>query len=263
MRQDIQRLEETIKDLKVENESLHEAVVPSSHHSAKMETSRDAAYLKMTEQKEHFLDLKNQVESLTQKLEKSQDEKKVVEMEIASSIGKYEILLNNNTETRDNNEGLIERLAASQSTSELATASAESFREFRSILGKKVEELQNLADERLTMLIKEQHERKIIEEKLIKFEEKSSKIEHDDCEPKNVGQSANETITPQKYTNDSITHTRTPTSTVLAKILQSELRRAHDVADRVVEAEKIINITQTKLKAVTQELHSSKADTKQ
>jgi len=259
MSRDIQRLENNINDLKDDNESLHDAVVRSSRHSAKMEMSRDTAELKMGEQKDYVIELKMQVESLTHKLDESNDKKKCVQMELASSIGKYEILSKNNADARDNNSGLMERLAASQSTSELASAStAESYRDFCDGMHKKVEELQRLADERLTTMTKERHDRLIVEERLTELKNKYS--EFSNGADKLSEQSTNEMFTPQKPTTELILPNRTPTSTVLAKTLQSELRRAHDITDRVVEAEKTVSITQIKLKAVTQELYASKAD---
>jgi len=266
MTRDIQRLEKNIIDLKIDNESLHDAVVRSSHHSAKMEMSRDTAELKMIEQKDHVSELKVQVESLTNKLEQSNNMKKSVEMELASSIGKYEILLKNNAEADDKNLGLMERLAISQSTSELASAStAESYRDFCNGMQKKVEQLQNLADERLATMTKETHERMIMKEKLVGLQKKYAELGNDATSNGKIpGQTTkNDLVTPQKLVTEPILHNRTPTSTVLAKTLQSELRRAHDVTDRIVEAEKIISITQTKLKIVTRELCASKVDAEQ
>jgi len=275
LKRDMQRLENNIDEIKSENESLHDAVVRSSNHGSKMEVSRDTIELKIREIKvlhekdlegvrNQLLESKIREESLSNKLEKSHQKKLEVELELASYIGKYEVLLKDHGEAKDKVSSLMERLTASQSTSELSAASAaESYREFCTEMQEKVEDLQQLAEDRLCMLTKERNERIKNEEMIEQMKMKDVDLEKGSYHRNHTHNfPQNNMLTPQKPIAESSLPDRTPTSNVLAKTLRSELKRTHDVTERVVEAEKIISVTQTKLKMANQELCESKSSLK-
>mmetsp|Transcript_28073 Transcript_28073/g.34666 ORF Transcript_28073/g.34666 Transcript_28073/m.34666 type:complete len:1149 (-) Transcript_28073:230-3676(-) len=243
MKRDGQRMQNELNQLKKEKHELHEKIVKTTYNSARVEESVNSLTKQKSEQKNHY---ESQIHQMDESLK----------------------------EVKEQNAILMQRLASTQSTAEVSAASAaETYRKFCQDAEKKIEITQKQSDERLTLYNKEKEDKLKIEmerdelklkcsqmEELIKGGDYSSK-----SELKTQQSSPQTNATPNKMSTNlapSLKNQpiRTPTSTVLARTLESELQRAHDATERIMEAEMIISVTQSELQESARQLELAKAE---
>jgi hypothetical protein len=243
LKREVKRLEHTIDDLKQENKELHEGVVRSVQFGAKMEEERDNIDVRMEEQtfamKKEIQNLKTQHELAEKKLVDGNSLNITTEKELVAVRAKYDALKEEHIDAKEKVTMLIERLNTSQTTSNIAATSAtESYRELYNNMEMRFQKLQEEKDS----LVIDRDEWKH------KYNEKTTSMKTYEGVP----------VTPKKEIAQG--PTRTPTSTILAKTLQSELAKGHDISERILEAEKIISFTQSKLQDTATQLKSSQVE---
>ena len=241
LKREIKRIEHDIDDLRQENKELHEGVVRSVQFGAKMEEERDSINVRMEEQtyalKKDIQNLKTQCDVTEKKLADGNSLNLTTEKELVAVRAKYDALKEEHVDAKEQVSSLIARLNASQTESNLAAVStAESYKKFCSDMEIRFKSLQ----EEKEALVRDRDEWKY------KYNEKTkNKAGTFECGH----------VTPKKEIAEY--QMRTPTSTILAKTLQSELVKGHDYSERILEAEKIISFTQSKLQDTVTELQSS------
>ena len=275
---EIHRLEVDVEELKGKNDSLHDAVVRSSQASARLEESKKEMELKLGEERKRFklqLDAasqslqeeKDRTKELAQKLEESTSVKSLAEQNVASMTARYEAIRDEHSDAKEAISSLRERLTTIESTSELAaTAAAQKYRESSYEMQKKIDNLQDEMEERDVALHVERGARRQAEEEILELREfyeqlESSQIDQLIASPMSHRE---ENTTAKVYSpcsTSSQASKKTTASTVLAKTLQVELERGHGATERIIEAERIITVTQSKLRGAERDLKLARDET--
>ncbi len=277
IQRDVKRMENQIGEMKGENQSLHEVIVGSQQKCAKLEENKESLTKQLDEQRGYYeaqmrvlqqalKEAKEQNVTMAGKVEESNALMQSTEKDLVSTQAKYEALQESHDEAKEKISTLMTRLATSQSTAEVSAASAaQSYRAFCDQMEKKLERLERVSEERLSMYNREKNERIQVEndhsnmirkcaelEKLIENWEMSNNLVSKEATPNKSALRGEST--PNKE------HTKTPTSSVLARTLEAELQRGHDATERILEAEMIISVTQSELQESTKQLNAAKLE---
>uniref|UniRef100_A0A7S3QD12 Uncharacterized protein n=1 Tax=Chaetoceros debilis TaxID=122233 RepID=A0A7S3QD12_9STRA len=271
-------MQATTKELKDKSEELQNAVMKASQASARLEGTNDEIALKLREERDSFhLQLKALKESssqerercynISQKLEESNELKSLKERECIAISAKYETNKEELDKAKVAISSLTERLSASQSTSDLAASTAaKEYHQSCNSMQDRINELVELSSERQVSLELERQTRRKVEEELhglrCLYQEDQFKSKTNEGEANspaletthNSIKANHSTSSPSAFSMSSKDSKKTTASTVLAKTLHDELQRGHCSTERIIEAEKIITVTQSKLKDVERDL---------
>ena len=280
MKRDMTRMEGQLSEMKKDNEALHNTIINTKEQRAVAEESCSRMRNMLTEQKGFFearmrameqalTESKEQNQSLNEKLLLNDQRKMSTEKELVSLQAKYEALQETSVEAKEKVSTLMERLAATQSTAEVSAASAaESYREYCRKMENKIDRIEKLSEDRLEMFNIEKDARLKLERENDELMNKYSAMERT-AESGGFSMTYStleESRTPGKMivseaeSSKREEKTRTPTSSVLARTLEAELRRGYDATERIMEAEMIINVTQSELQESSRQLELSKAE---
>ena len=260
-----QKLDLDVEELKIKNDSLHDAVVRASQDSARAMESKKDIGLKLSEERKRFeeeLKIARECVAREQKrnndLVEKQDESvkmaSISDQKIASITGTYKAIREEHIEAKATVSTLRDRLASLESTGELAaSAAAEKYREASSEMQREIESLLDRIDENESIIEIEKKARYNAEELLVDFKEICDSLEakHKNDEPKKEN-TAELSDSPCR----SQTSKRTTSSVVLAKTLKDELEKGHEATERIIEAERIIAVTQSKLRETERDLRA-------
>ncbi len=279
MEREMRATKETVQELKVEKESLHEAVIRSSQASGRMEESYNEIKLKLEEERRRFKrdlesakadleEVKDQNKCLTEKLDKSNKDKVELEKEAVSACSKYDAIREEYDEAKETVSTLMGRLSAAHSASEVsASAAAHEYRDACREMQRNIDDLKSVSEERQTALDLERKARREVEEELhdIRCMYESLQSSRQSGSPLNtrMGTFSGELVSEANNSSSpcsSQTSSKTSASTVLAKTLHEELKRGHDATIRIIEAEKIISVTQSKLRESERNLQATRKE---
>ena len=294
MERDVTRLERQVADIQKSNDSLNQVLMKSKECCAKLECSNESLTVQIQDQKNQYETKIQQLEhALTEaKMEQINMHRKIDDMtalqlstekelistqtkynslqeshveskeqisslslRLSESQHKYESLQDYHFEAKEQISSLTERLLTTQSASEFSAASAaETYRNFCKEAEDKIESLEQLAEERLEIIQKERSTRMRLETENMQLMENANKNNDDiklsPIKNPELGQSPSSTQS----------HAQTPTSSVLARTLEKQLERIHDAEERMMEAEVVINETQSELKEKSQQLEAAKSE---
>jgi len=265
---EIARLQKELSCSKKENESMHDAVVRSAKHGAKMEAKLDVIVTKDIEQKSRF-DM--QLDAVSSALEDSRKEVAFLKVQIEryeTLSSKHENLVKEEAESKRLLACIMERLTDLKHNADKSDELKLLFHDKRHVnIHDQLEELKKQFDSRFDSLFNERKKYLYVnsEHKNLKHRcrDLKNRLGHEDCAAAHIHGEANAC---DKEVNTSCivqpVTTHPLTSQVLAKTLQYELKRGHSITDRVVQAEKALVTMEIKLESLTNELHISKEDGK-
>jgi hypothetical protein len=253
-----EKLELELREVKSANTKLHRDVVESTQAFARIEERKKELEVKIIEDKERFdeqirasnanlLEEKQRNSRLEEKLEKSLQVASHADSKLASIMAKYESMREEHKEAKETISSLRDRLNTVESTCELAASSAaEKYREAASDMQRKIEALNDCLEERDVALRVERDARHKAEDEVQQWRETAEELErkqislHSPCR--------------------SQSSKKTTSSLVLARTLQFEVEKNCDVTERIIEAEKIIAVTQSKLRETEVELQNARQE---
>lgn len=259
-----EKLDTDLKEMRAKNEKLHRDVLELSQDLARTQESKKDLEAKVIEYKERFdeqmkasnatlVEEKQRNKALEEKLEKSLHSTSLADRKLATVMAKYESIREEHEVAKETMSSLRDRLRTMESTSELAASSAaEKYREAASEMQTKIEALQDCLEEKDTALQVERSARHKAEEEMQYWRET---VEDLNAKQSTIG-AKDEMYSPCRSESSK----RTTSSLVLAKTLKFEVEKNCDVTERIIEAEKIIAVTQSKLRETERELQSSKQE---
>mmetsp|Transcript_6001 Transcript_6001/g.11357 ORF Transcript_6001/g.11357 Transcript_6001/m.11357 type:complete len:1586 (-) Transcript_6001:12-4769(-) len=254
-----EKLEHELKEMKAKNDKLHRDVVESSQAFARIDEQKKELEVKLIKEKYHFdeqikatrdnlLEEKQRRENVEEKLEKSLNTASLAESKLAAIMAKYDSIKEEHNEAKETISSLQDRLTTVESTSKLAASSAaEHYREAASKMQRQIESLQDCLEEQEAALQSERSARYKAEDEVQYWRDSVHNIEMD--------RNSLDVKTLSKSPCKSESSKRTTSSVVLAKTLKSEVEKNHDATERIIEAEKIIALTQSKLRETEHELN--------
>lgn len=259
-----EKLELELREVKAANAKLHRDVVESTQAFARIEERKKELEVKIIEDKERFdeqirasnanlLEEKQRNTRLEEKLEKSLQLASHADSKLASIMAKYESMREEHKEAKETITSLRDRLNTVESTCELAASSAaEKYREAASDMQRKIEALHDCLEEKDVALRVERDARHKAEDEVQQWRETAEELEikHISLHSKDGYNSPCRSQSSKKTTS----------SLVLARTLQFEVEKNCDVTERIIEAEKIIAVTQSKLRETEVELENARQE---
>ena len=267
MIREIHKMEIDVDELKGKNDSLHEGIVRASQDITRAVESKKEIDLRLAEERIRFeKELKAGKEMLEQEQERNKvlceklDESAKVasgsDQKIASITAAYDTIKSEHTEAKSNVATLRDRLATIESTAELAASSAaQKYREASRDMQRETDSLLDRIDDCEAALQVEREARYKAEEELLDWRDLC-----EDLEAKQLDESSEQEPVAQSPASPcrSQTSKRTTSSVLLAKTLKFELEKCHEATERIIEAERIIAVTQSKLRETERDLQTSK-----
>lgn len=249
MQREVKRLESQVNEMKGSNEALQEALMKSKQSAARVEANNESLTRQMKEQKSEY---ESKIKEVENSLAEANNRQSSTEKQLVSFQTKYESLQESHHEEKAKVSGLLERLATSQSAAEMsATSAAESYRSFCHETQRKIERLEKLAEDRLEMFNNERNQRFELERRMGDLMQK--------YKDPHVHQTPNKASSEVKSPQVNM-HSKTPTSTVLARALEAELQHKYDATERILEAEMIISVTQSELQESSRQLETARTE---
>ncbi len=274
IRKDVRRLEETISILKKENNGLQDAVIRSAQQCAKAEDQRDDMSrqisllkndydTKVQELQLSISQCRDKNKSLERDLRSCNDAKASLETNLAASQEKYEKLSSEFISSKETLAVMQERLTASKQNADVTIASnIASHREMMQNLQNQCLDLQKECGEREKEAIVEEKKRLATERERDDLQhvctQLRKRVENYEALSKETdpGQFIRKYCTPIK--SKSSKQEKTPTSTILARTLQSELARVHQESIRAVQAEHALKEKEKQLEEAYHTLEQSR-----
>jgi len=267
MVREIHKMEIDVDELKGKNDSLHEAIVRASQDSARAVESKKEIDSKLAEErirfekelkaaKEMFEQEQQRNKVLCEKLDESAKVTSGSDQKIASITATYDAIKSEHTEAKSNVTTLRDRLATIESTAELAASSAaQKYREASRDMQREIDSLLDRIDECEAALQVEREARYMADEELLDWRDLC-----EDLEAKQLDERSQHESVAQSPDSPCRTQTskRTTSSVVLAKTLKFELEKGHEATERIIEAERIIAVAQSKLRETERDLQKSK-----
>ena len=276
MARQVRKMETDEKELKSKNDCLQQAIITASQASARAEENQKDVELRLDVERVRFesqlkamqANLQEEKQKnivISQKLEESINTTSHSKQMVASVSAKYEEIHQEYCEAKETISTLTQRLATVESTVELAASSAaQKYREASSEMQEELRDLQDDFDACNGALKIEKEARINAEEELFELKAWCNTLEMARGEEENQKQNADQETQSSNAQSlppsspESQTTKRTTASTVLAKTLRQELERGHDATERIIEAERIITLTQSKLRETENDLKLSK-----
>jgi chromosome segregation ATPase len=278
MAREIVKMEKDEEELKSKNDSLHNAVVRASEASARAQEISKKMEARLEEQKKHF---DQKLQAVNENLQEEKDKSKKLSEEliesnatasrldnvVATTTANFEAMNDEYREAKETITSLRQRLMTVESTAELASsAAAQKYREASFRMQKELEDLQDDYEMCVSELDEEKLARQSAEEELSELRELCEELElaRKQSVLTTSPHATKESMTSAKVTSPISTASqdtrKTTASTVLAKTLKLELERAHDATERIIESERIISVTQSKLRETEKELKCAKIE---
>ncbi|GFH50926.1 predicted protein [Chaetoceros tenuissimus] len=299
LNRELQKMDSSMEELKTKNDSLHETIVTNSQYAARLEEEKrqmQAQIDKLTtslegekerssklEEEAQSLRLKSssveeRVTSLTAKLEEETKKNEELSFELDQKANssqqndqrltivtaKYESIMEEYTEAKATISTLKDRLASVESTSELAASTAaQKFREASFEMQKENEDLRDKLEEYEAALEVERAARYEAEDECLNWRDLCEELEAKQSyvEKLNVAQTNTEVEAKGSPCRSEVSK-RTTSSVVIAKTLKEEIEKGREATERIIEAEKIIAVTQSKLRDAERELQAARDENK-
>lgn len=278
MARQIEKMDKDEVELKSKNDSLHDAVVRASQASARAEEGLKETELKRNEERKRF---ELQLQAANASLKEKKDKNKMLSDKLAESnaaashsdqlvaaiTAKYEAISDEHLEAKETISSLRQRLVTIESTAELASsAAAQKYREASYEMQNELQDLQDEYETCISELNEEKEARRNAEEEVSDLKEFCDELEVAQRETQSAKQLAPAEVksTPAQVSSPCSTYSqasgKTRASTILAKTLKVELERGHDATERIIESERIIAVTQSKLRETERDLKFAKKE---
>ena len=299
LNRELQKMDTSMEELKTKNDSLHETIVTNSQYAARLEEEKrqmqaqiDKLTASLEGEKERSSKLEEEaqslklnsssneerVASLTAKLEEEaqKNEELVFKLDQKSNssqqndqlltivTAKYDSIKEEYTEAKATISTLKDRLASVESTSELAASTAaQKFREASFEMQKENEDLRDKLEEYEAALEVERAARYEAEDECLNWRDLCEDLEaKQSYEEKVNAVQTNVEVEAKGSPCRSEVSKRTTSSVVIAKTLKEEIEKGREAIERIIEAEKIIAVTQSKLRDAERELQAARDENK-
>lgn len=270
----LEKMEKNEIELKSKNDSLHDSIIKASQDSTRIEEGLKEMKSKREEEKMRYeMQLSELKSSLKEEREKNQVlSKRLTESNavvshknqlLAAMTEKCGALSNEHSEAKETIASLRQRLVTIESTAELASsAAAQKYREASYDMQNELHDLQEQYEACITELKDEKEGRKNAEEELADLKEFCEEMEAAQRETEVALSGENSTLArmTSPISMNSEASKKSTASTVLAKTLKVELERGHNATERIIESEKIIAVTQSKLRETEKDLNFAKKE---